>query len=275
MTSYRKSVAAPAKAGAGAAKPKKGLITVIYADDVLSFPERDGGGVKMLGNIVLKAGAKMHSLYMTPSSQKLNDEIVGDEDMEAFEKKAEGVHPGNSLAIREFRANNLGEGLILIFGEGCGDNKGDVIGTPCNPMKLKGSYSNDNDGVKNVMQFEAAQSDAEPIGYYEGEIILAENFVAADVDLELTKVNGPVQQLPALAATDAITATSIDLDNGTVVSLIGGGGADPATLDVGVQGAVTVVLLNGTQWVALEAAIINLEVVKGGATTYLIERSRV
>lgn len=274
MTTYRKSVSAPAKAGAGAPKPKKGKISVIYVDDILTFPERDAGGVKMLGNIVLKPGAKMHYLYMTPSTQKITDEITGDEDFEAFEKKAEGIHPGNSLDIREYRANGLGVGVILVFGAGCGKSSGDVIGTPCNPMKLKGSYSSDNEGVKNTMMYEASLPDSTPIGYYEGEITLAENYVASSVALDLTKVNGVVQQLPALDTTDAITAASIDFDNGTIISLIGGGGADPATLDVGAQGSVTVVLLNGTQWVALSKAVINLEVVSAGATTYLIERSR-
>ncbi|MGJ8760377.1 MAG: hypothetical protein ACSHXA_07505 [Polaribacter sp.] len=273
MANYRKSVAAP-KIGAGAAKPKKGNITVIFADDVLSFPERDANGVRMLGNIIVKADATMHTLHMVPSSQKMTDEIVGDEGFEAFDKKTEGIHAGNSLDIREFRKNTLGVGVILIYGAGCGANQGDVFGSPCNPMYLKGSYSSDTDGVKNTMMYEALIKDSEAIGYYEGEITLAENFVAATVALDLTETNGPVQQLPSLAATDEITATSIDLANGTIVSLIGGGGADPATLDIGVQGAVTVILINDTQWVALDKAVINLEVISGGATTYLVERSR-
>ncbi|WP_341221057.1 hypothetical protein [Polaribacter atrinae] len=273
MTNFRKSVPSPG-IGAGAAKPKKGKITVVFAEDVMSFPERDANGVKMIGNIILKSGAKMHTLFMVPSTQKITDEIVGDEGFEAFDKKTEGIHAGNSLEIREFRKNTLGVGVILIYSQGCGESSGDVFGSPCNPMYLKGSYSSDNEGVKNTMMYEALIKDSTAIGFYEGEITLAENFVAADVDLELTEANGVVQQLPSLATTDAITATSIDLPNGTIVSLIGGGGADPATLDVGVQGAVEVILLNGTQWVALDKAIINLEVIQAGVTTYLLERSR-
>lgn len=267
-------MAAPAKAGAGAPQAKKGLITKIYADDVLTEPSRDSNGVKMLGNYVLKAGAKMHTLYATPSTQKVTQDIIGDEDFEALEKKVEAVHPGNSLDIREMVANELGVGVILIFGENCGDASGSVLGSKCNPMKLKGNYTNDKDGVKNMLQYEAAQADRFAIGHYTGEITLASNFVAADVDLELTVANGPVQQLPSLDTTDAITATSIDLETGTMVSLIGGGGSDPATLSAGTQGAVDVVLINGTQWAALKDAVINLEVVNGGATKYLVERSR-
>lgn len=273
MSNYRKSVPKPSL-GSGTPKPKKGLVTVIYCDDVLTEPVRDANGVKMLGNFVLKAGAKMETIYMTPSTQKFTSEIEGDEDFEGFVKKFEGIHPGDTLDVREFRQNNLGVPVILIFGEGCGEDTGTVLGSVCNPMKLKGNSENSNESRKTTLMYEQSVKEKDEAGFYDGEILLASNFEAADVDLELTKANGPVQQLPALAVTDAITAASIDLDNGTIVSLIGGGGAAPATLDVGVQGEVTVILLNGTQWVALNKAVINLEVVKGGATTYLVERSR-
>ena len=276
MRTYRKSVPKPTIVGAGTAKAKKGLITVIYADDVVpsSWPSRDANGVNMVGNIILKAGATMHQLYLSQKTQKLSDEITGEEDMEAFDKKCEGVHPGNSLDIREFRANSLGVGLILIFDENCGANAGSVFGSPCNPFKLKGSYANDSEGIKNVMQFAPDVIDATAIGLYTGAKVYAENFASPTVDTDLTVANGPVQQLPSLDTTDAITAASIDLENDTIVSLIGGGGTDPATLDAGVQGVVTVILNEGSTWTALKDAVINLQVKKGGATTYLVEVSR-
>lgn len=274
MAVLRKSAPAPTTVGAGAAKKKKGEITVVYVADIIDFPTRDSGKVKMLGNIVLKAGAKMEKLYLTPDTQKLTQEITGDFDYEAFIKKAEGIYPGNPIEIREFIANNLGVDVVLVFGEGCGENTGDVLGSPCNPMRLKGNYSNDKDGVKNTMMYEHAINDNEVIGSYAGEVYFAENHVAATVDLDLTIANGPVYQLPSLAVTDAITANSIDLEHETMVSFIGGGGADPATLTSGAQGQVSVILKNDTTWTALENAVISLQVYKAGATTYLIEQSR-
>lgn len=273
MTNLRKSVPKPQR-GSGTPKPKKGLLTVIYTDDVLTEPSRDSNGVKMVGNFVLVGDAKMHSLYATPSSQKFTSEIDGDEDMEGFVKKLEAIHPADDLTINEFVQNNLGVPVIIIFGEGCGSASGRVLGSVCNPMKLKGSTENSNEGRKTTLMYEQSVKDDKVAAFYDGQITLAENFVAEDVDLDLTVVNGVVQQLPTLAVTDAITATSIDLSNGTIVSLIGGGGAGPATLDSGVQGVVEVILLNGTQWVALDKAVINLEVIQAGATTYLLERSR-
>lgn len=272
--SLRKSVPAPTKVGAGAPTPKKGLLTVVYADDVLAFPQRDDGGVKMLGNIVLVAGAKMQVLYLTPSTQKFTQEIEGDEDQEGFVKKAEGQHPGDSLDVNEYIQNGIGKGFILIYGAGCGDAQGKVLGTPCNPMKLKGSFEDSKDGKKHIIMFEQSQKDGNVAGFYDGEITLASNYEAATAAVDFLIANGPAIQLPSLDTTAAVTAASIDQEHNTIVSLIGGGGSDPATVDSGVAGDVTIILKDDTQWVGLDKAVINLEVFKAGATTYLFERSR-
>jgi len=273
MTAYRKSAPKPL-AGSGAAKPKNGLITVIYADDVIAEPVRDEKGVKMIGNFVLKAGANMIQLYASPSSQKFSQEITGEEDLETFTKKLEAIHPADDLVINEFVQNNVGVGVILIFGDNCGDSSGRVLGDVCNPMKLKGNSANDKEGRKNTLMYEQTLPDIKVAGFYNGEITLASNYEAESVDLDLTEENGVVQQLPSLKATDAITASSIDFAQDTIVSLIGGGGEDPATLNKGTQGAVDVILRNGTEWIALKDAVINLKVINGGATTYLVEQSR-
>jgi hypothetical protein len=273
MSGYRKSVPKPQR-GSGTAKAKKGNLTVIYTDDILTEPSRDSNGVKMIGNFVLVASAVMHSLYAVPSSQKFTQEIDGEEDMEGFVKKLEAIHPADDLAINEFVQNNIGVGVVIIFGDGCGDASGRVLGSKCNPMKLKGSSENSNEGRKNTLMYEQSVKDDKVAGFYDGEITLAENSTAADETLDLTVANGAVQQLPAFTADEAITAAATDLENGTIVSLIGGGGSGPGTLDAGAANSIEVILLNATQWVALKDAVINLEVVKGGATTYLIERSR-
>lgn len=45
----------------------------------------------------------------------------------------------------------------------------------------------------------------------------------------------------------------------------------PATLNSGVAGSATVLLVSGAEWSALRDATIHLEVFVDGATTYLIE----
>lgn len=275
MGELRLAVPKPSKAGAGAPTPKYGLATLIYVEDILNFPLRDAKGVLMVGNIVLVANAVMHTIYLTPSSQKLSYTVEGDEDMEGFLPKAEGTVPGSVIETHEFVQNALGQGFVLIFGKGCGDNTGKVLGSPCNPMKLKPEFVDDKDGTKTTMVFEQTVKSSEIPGFYFGEVQYAANNEVADAAaISLLKASGTVYQLPEDAAGAAAAVAAMDHDNGTILSLIGGGGADPTTLDGGVSGPVTIVLLNGTQWVALENAVINFEVVKGGATTYLIERSR-
>lgn len=196
MTTFRKSVPAPTQVGAGAPTPKKGLVTIMHSADVLTFPVRDANGVVMLGNIVLKAGAKMLQLYLTSSTQKGSHEIEGDEDQEGFVKKFEGQHPGDSLEVNEFVQNSLGEGYIVIYGIGCGNSQGKVLGDPCNPMKLKGSYTDDKDGRKHILMFEQTYKDRYLAGFYNGEITLASNYVSVTSGLALLAANGVVQQLP-------------------------------------------------------------------------------
>jgi len=273
MTVIRKSVPRPTGVGVGTPSPK-GEVTVIFAADVLTFPSRDANGVKMLGNVVLLTGAQMYKIYASPKSQKASFETNGDEDNEGFVVKFEGSHPGDSLDYNEFVQNTLGQGVILIYGKGCGDNQGKVLGSPCNPMKLKASFIDDKDNKKHTLAFEQSYQDRYVPGFYDGVVSYAANYVSVDTSLDMLKTNGFVYQLPALAITAVITATSIDLNHGDVVSLIGGGGVAPATLASAVAGVVTVILANGTTWTGLTDAVINLQVFKAGATTYLIEQSR-
>lgn len=272
---FRKSVPKPTNVGAGAPNPKKGDVTIVFADDILSYPERDANGVKMLGNIVLKAGAKMHKLYETPTSQKASHTIEGDEDAEQFKLKFEGMHPGDSLEINEFVQNVLGQGLIIIYGTSCGSNSKKVLGTPCNPMKLKGEFTDDKDGVKHTLNFEQYQGDSNLAGFYTGTLSFAEPFaVALATAIALTPENGGIYQLPATAAEADATITSLTLSHGQVVSLVGSGGAGPVVLESGASTAANVLLKDGTTWIALKDAVINLQVFLAGGTKYLIEVSR-
>lgn len=274
MSNFRKSVPAPTIVGAGAPTPKKGLVNVIYIDDILTYPFRDSGNVRMLGNLILKAAAVVHTLYLTPSSQKASFEIEGDEDNEGFMKKFEAQHPGNSIEYNEFLQNGLGKGFVVVYGAGCGDSQGYIYGSPCNPMKIKGSFEDSKDGTKHIVIFEQSQKDRYVPGFYDGELGYASNYEAPAAAVDFLIANGPIIQLPSLDVTAAITAASIDQAHDTIISLIGGGGADPATLSSGAQGEVTVILKDDTTWVALENATISLKTYKAGAVTYLIEVSR-
>lgn len=274
MGNLRKSAPRPTGVAPGAPTAKGGELTVIYADDILVFPGRNAGGVVMVGNIVLKAWAVMEKLYLTPSSQKASYAVDGDEDSEGFMPKIEGTHPGDEIEINEFAQNSLGTPFVIVYGLGCGTNQGKVLGSPCNPLKCKPEFTDDKDGTKTNFVFEQTVKSKEIAGFYNGTTSFAVYPETADSDVDMLIASGNVYQLPAAPVTAVITAASIDIPVGELITLIGGGGVGPYTLDKGIAGQVTVMLINGTQWVALEDATITFEVYADDAITYLIEKSR-
>lgn len=273
-----KSVPKPQNTSAGAPTPKEPNVTLVKTRDLLAYPAPDAGGVNLLGNYVLKPGAKMLQLYLTPSKSSSGFESEGDEDAVGVKQKYEGSHPGNSVEIREFILAALGEDFVIISGT-CRDANKTVYGTKCSPMKLKPTFSENADGTMHAVVFEQyMRTDQVPYNYT-GSIELEVAFNAVGAALSLLLANGTSYQLPAFAVelgTD-VDVAALDLLHGTVVSVIGGGGEFPAVLGGGPttgMPAVTVVLKEDTDWTALKDATISLEVFVAGATTYLIERSR-
>lgn len=274
MTFIKKSVPKPEGPGAGSGTPKGGDVTLIYTEDILHFPDRDSTGVVLGGNIVLKPDAVMYTIYMTPSSQKGMFEIEGDEDLEGFKPSFEGMVPGDTRIMSRFVQYTTGRGVILIYGADCGKQSGRVMGSPCNPMKLRGSFEDGKEASKFDVKFEQVIKSKMVPAFYDGELMFASNYEAPASAIDFTKANGFVYQLQSLGVTEAITAASIDLDHNTYVTLIGGGGTDPSTLSSGTQGAVTVLLVDDINWVGLAKSVINFQVFNAGATIYLYERSR-
>ena len=273
MTQFRKSVPRPV-AGAGSPKGKNGNVTVVYVDDLLAFPPVNADGVLLIGTIILKPSSKMEKIYMTDASQKVSHKYDGDPDAGGLTKMFEGTHPGDELEINEFIQNNLEVPVILIYDLDCNTGKRKVVGLPCNPMYLKPEFEDAEGGVKHTLVYEQRRRDRHVSKFYEGELILADNYTSPSLDLALETDNGFVYQLPVSNATASITIDTLDIVNRKVVSLVGSGGTTPATLTGGVSGPVTVILSDGTPWVALKDAVIHLEVFDAGSVIYLKELSR-
>lgn len=271
-----KSVPQPQNTSAGAPTPKENNVTIFDANDVLAWPTPDAGGVNLQGNFVMRPGASMHKLYMTPSKQAASFESDGDEDAVGITQKFEGSFPGDSVAIREFVKGNLGRNLVIVYGS-CRDTNKTVCGTKCSPMKLKPSFTSNGDGTMHNLVFEQYMKTDQVPYNYTGSLEFAAPY-AAEAVLNLLKANGTSYQLPAVDVADtAIDIASLDLDHGTVVSIIGGGGTNPAVLSGGPaigMPAVTVVLKDNIDWTALQNATISLEVFTADGTTYLVEKAR-
>lgn len=267
------NVAKPAGKSAGSAAPKEPNVHIIAVKDIQTWPQRDDKGVLVSGNIILKPGAKAISVYMTSSKTKAPYESDGDEDAISVKHKFEGEHPGNELEINEFIQNWLGEPCVVIHGS-CQDTFRKIAGTKCAPMQLKPSSQDDNDGRKHMLVFEQFAKTGSLPAHYTGAIPVLDPFtVVSATDLALSPANGYVYQLPGLAVTASIAIATSTLAHGDVVTLIGGGGADPATLASGVTDK-SALLVSGSTWTALAGAIINLKVFKSGAITLFEEQSR-
>ncbi len=260
-------------AGSGAAAPSAPNVTFIRDTDVLN-PEmpRDSKGVLIVGDIIPKQGAKMFTIYLTPSKQVKNYTSEGDEDMETVKQKFEGWHPGDDIDINEFVQNNLGVGFFIIA-DNCVDQYKRVYGTKCSPMKLNVEQTSDNSGRGIKLVFEQKTGTKYVPAFYNGNMVFSEP-TATDETIDLTIANGNQFKISADEAGASISIATTDQVTGAVVSFIGSGGGDPSTLDNGASTAATFILKDGTTWTALENATITFEVIDDGTDVYLIERAR-
>lgn len=174
--SYTK-VSIPKKSGGspGAPTPKNPTIVVIPVGDILTWPGRDSGGVKLAGNIVLKDTEKAIGIYATHSTIKRNDSTEGDPDAEGFIHNVVFEHPGNSLARDEFSQAFISEDVILIT-RGDDPTLTRVHGTPENPMRMTIEEQDDNSATKATFTFKSALRTKYKSAHYTGVIpALADN----------------------------------------------------------------------------------------------------
>jgi hypothetical protein len=267
------SVAKPAGISPGSASPKKANVTIFDFEDVAYFPPRDSKGILVTENILMKAGKKMVQVYLTRSKITAGYESDGDEDSINIANNFEGQHPGNKVEIREFIQNWLGRNVGIIF-ETC-DGQKELVGTPCAPLQLKPSKQDNNDGLFQMLKFEAfAKSNLLPALYTGALTLSATQIINAAAGIQLMKTNRVVYAATTFPGINIEFQDMDTLEHDDVVTVGGLGGEDPVILEEGVQGDVTVILKDGTTWVALAGSFINLKYFKSGAVTYLIEQSR-
>ena len=104
MTYVKVDIAKPGD-NKGVGGDKKDKVIIFDWDDVASMPSRDANGIVVTGNIVMNPGAYMVKLYATQSTIKAGADSEGDPDAKGITQSVEFEHPGDSQAIREFRAN--------------------------------------------------------------------------------------------------------------------------------------------------------------------------
>lgn len=264
MTYVKVSVAKPGN-NAGVGGDKKSLITFFDFDDVLTFPARDGKGVVITGDIVLKENAYMIQVYATTTSINITHETEGDEDARGFFQQIEFAHPGDADAIEEFITNWTNRDIGVIV-ENCSTSKKKQLGTPCAALQMAVASEDSNEANKSTFTLRSKNKSPYRAANYQGSITLADvtDTVAADAtSIDLTEGEGRYQLTTGSVAAVEIT-TATNATNGMTFTLLGSGGDNPSTVPDGND----FLLANGATWTALSGSTITFKAFKDGAASW-------
>lgn len=144
------------------------LIDVDEDLDVALFPARDAGGVKIVGDVVLKAGKKAIEMYVTPKTLKAYNTGEGDPDKKGYIQNLEFEHPGDELEYNEFAENCINKNFIAIVMRWDGTAKR-LVGTPGCPLQFSDEGKNDSEAITNTVKFSSLIRGPR-IAHYEGAI---------------------------------------------------------------------------------------------------------
>ncbi len=171
-----KSILKPTTHSPGAGGGINNYILAVLRDDIQTFPTRGEDGVTIAGNIVLKAGKYMHTIYATDKKVKpLSTKAESDNpDITAYDVGVEFWHPGLSKAILEFQALHGNSPFIIILRE-CATNTKYLLGEMCNPLYMNQAelqWEATTTGGRGT-QFGIKGQQSMPIAIYEGTLTLA------------------------------------------------------------------------------------------------------
>lgn len=270
MTYVKVSVPKPGN-NAGVGGDKKSLITFFDFDDVLTFPGRDAKGVVTTANIVLKEGAYMIQVYGSTKSIKINQDPEGEEDARGIIQKLEFAHPGSENGIEEFLANWMNRNIGCVV-ENCSTSKKRLLGTPCAPLELSAASEDSNEMNKSTITLTSKNKSPYRVSDYQGTLTFSD--VTDTVDADATSINladgeGRYQLTDNTVATVITTCTNAT--NGMVVTLLGSGGDEPATI----VKTNDFILANGTTWTGIAGATLTFKAFKSDTAAWkFIELSR-
>lgn len=266
MTYIKQSV--PRAAGSpGIGIQSRDSLTVIDIDDILYCPPRDGNGVKVPEDIIMRPNRYAVSVYMTPGTVEVTSAAEGETDQIGFLPQVKFNHPGNELPVREFKANWLNKKCIVIV-RYCSGKPADIIGSICNPCKMTPSYTGNNDGNTNEITFQQI-SKGDDIGIYAGTI--PEEEPVAVVESGVKTVDFIAEGQYQLSAGDAAITKIEGGTHDAVITLLGVAGTAPTVA----HSPEAILLKGGKVFNASEGSHITLRAFEVGAGEFIwIEQSR-
>jgi hypothetical protein len=264
------SVGKPAS-NAGVGANKKDMVTLINLDDVATCPERDGKGVRIADNIVMKADKYAIKVYGTVTTMEGGITTDGEVDSRGFNHNFKFSHPGSSVEAREFATAWNNKRIIAIV-EKCSGGGKTMYGSCCAPLQM--NLTGTDNSSENKLEFEFAsvvKTELLP-AEYEGTITYETPLGSSTADSATLNVAAGSGQYQLVDNTTATALTGlINPVHGAVYTLLGSGGDDPYTIATGGN----FLLKDGTGWTAATGTQITFRAFKDGASTYkFVELSR-
>lgn len=254
---------------AGTGLKAKSIITVVDIDDVAAFPSRDDKGVVLDGALAMKAGKYAIKIYATQDTIELTSNSEGESDNEGFIPSLKFNHPGNKKEIREFKANMLGRDLVVIV-DYCDGKPRDILGSPCEPMKLQVAFTGDKDQTANELTFTQAIK-GNDIGIYNGGVPYAEPLVTLAAKATTIPLSGEGEYQLTGDSIAAEISTVTGAVHGMMFTLLGAPSGTAPTIEAG----GVFLLKNGATWVGGAGTSITFMAMKDGASTFkYIEQAR-
>lgn len=262
----------PATRGAGAGGNKVDLITIYKKEDVLTYPSRDGKGVLITDDIVMKPGKYAIQVYGELSSINKGFVTEGEGDSIGFRQTTGWMHPGDSLEIREFTQNYVGVDVYIIV-QKCDSSEKTLLGTPCAPLKITVEHADNNESNGGTFSAESVVKTNYVPALYEGTITLdgvKDTVAAGATTFSVANGEGEYQLTGDAGAADITTITNAV--HGGVYTLLGiVSGATPPTVSDGND----FILKDGATWTGTGGSRLTVRAFKDGAASWkFIEQSR-
>lgn len=232
----------------------------------VGFPQPDADGC--VGNIPLLPGQVMH--YFEAINDSIEEKSSGTKGDVTTEVKNSIVFTlgGNKKKAIEFMEQFAGEGFIIIY-QMADDRKYYILGTDLKPMFLQ-AFERTNNKSQRSVQFTFENSSFQQVKEYVGSIVQApDNILAANASaLAITTADSYKTGANTAATVISSIAGLSKNDVGRVVTIVGGGGSNPTSIEA----TVNFILKEDETWRGTDGSSISLKVFD---TSTLVEISRV
>jgi hypothetical protein len=170
-TIFAYTLASVPKIGSNPGRPtgKNYNIIIFDWDDVSSLGDRDEGGIKITGNLVLNTAAYAIQIYATQSTIKISQNNEGDPDAKGFIQSLEFAHPGDNQALEEFLENKVNANLGAIVREKSSVSYMKLLGTSVEPLQFDVESMDDNENKKSIITLKSILRGPR-IAHYYGDV---------------------------------------------------------------------------------------------------------